>query len=367
MIKRQISKPVTFIIFLLAFALSISSLAMAKGGPPINKGSKPGSSASSGGHDGDDKAGNNLSLPVIWSDNYALSLREPVGTEANLNGDAYCTLNGTRITKNNVADHINGCGATHLFYQQDADNIWQAGTLLPDEIIDVDYVDWGDNLEAKAWYESQVVRVEIVLYQDLDVAMRTYEMQHIEGEGQDEMWGTTGNHSTSNEATIYSHCARLVIQKIAAVGQELTWDGEQWNGASDPCLNSAVWDAGDGPEYFSAEVNVSGKLIYGYNWKVRELPNAAGVYRITFVLDERDIDGKPDLNSSLEYATVKISEEEESASMESDDGGGPGGGGNAVILADENLSYMDVTILPRDKGSGKGGKKGKGKASKGRK
>ena len=50
-----------------------------------------------------------------------------------------------------------------------------------------------------------------------------------------------------------------------------------------PIFNKAVYEALDGPGFYSAEINVKGKVIYGYTWKVRTLNQGTGYYRLTLV------------------------------------------------------------------------------------
>ena len=96
----------------------------------------------------EDTAGNNLSVPAIFPDGEGKTLRGTM-LEASLHGQA--TMMNEQL----------------WFHQDDPDNEWQAEnlTLVPgvDEPLFVHWVDWGDNLEAKAWSTRQVIRVETVL------------------------------------------------------------------------------------------------------------------------------------------------------------------------------------------------------------
>ncbi len=115
-----------------------------------------------------------------------------------------------------------------------------------------------------------------------------------------------------------------------------------------PVFNKAVWEAGDGPGFYNAEVNIKGKIIFGYTWDVKLANNGTGVYRLTFSFDEG---GDANLstvlntffteNTALAGAVVVPTEE--------------GGGTTAKIDPVNNLTYIDVTILG-NKGGGKGGK-----------
>jgi len=234
----------------------------------------------------------------------------------------------------------------------------------------VDRIDWGDNLESVDWYLNSKVRTEVVLIEDLDdgvgepsaFELTQYEMRHLWGLGIDEMWGLStlaGNVETiypPAQATVYSHCARFLIQRLTEDRDSpnllVSWDETtgQWTGTvNQPIYNEAVWTGGDGPEYYSAEINVKGKIIYGYTWNVLRLNDGEGDYRLTFVLDGTcsaglntyfDVNTQIDLPVETE-ATTEASAEEE-----------PVGGAVGVVDPVNNLTYIDVRILPK-KGGGK--------------
>lgn len=331
-------------IFTLALALAmlpVSSSAQGKGG--------------GGGHE--TTPGNNLSLPVIWSDGVTKALRGTFGAPV-FDGESF-------------TDEL------YTWYlQQDAYNEWQAQSAdWSGTPVYVNWIDWGDNLEAKDWYSTSVVRVETVLYQDLDTAMTGFTMSHLWGEGTSEMWGTNTGTYDSFQATVYSGCARLTIQKLSKDPADpefyVSWDpytGEWVGDVGSALLNSAVWEAVEGstsPLYYSAEVNIPGKVIYGYNWNLRKTGDGAGVYRLTFSLDGIEghcpvplntyFDANTQIMPSIELTTLAWPPKGPQIGptvAEADPGGGV-----AVIDVDNNLTYIDVTILAR---SGKGGTSGKG-------
>ena len=273
-----------------------------------------------GGGGGETTIGNNLSYPAIWSDGDPLALR---GTEleAVLNG-AYTTV-----------------GDTNWYHQQDADNTWQAENTAATGPVDVSQIDWGDNLEARQWAAGQQVRVETTLFKDLTTPMQAYNMLVLSGSGTSEMQGTDGNTFDSSQAIIFSRAARLTIQQITP-GGTLTWDPNtgQWTGAvvGDPLYNMAVFEAGDGPGQYTGEINVGGKVVYGYNWKT---PATPGTYRITFSLDGVNYPGT--LNTHITNATSIMPSDETDAT-----------GGVAQIDGTDNLSYIDVTLTNPNGGGG---------------
>ncbi|MCB0055274.1 MAG: hypothetical protein KDE24_37615, partial [Caldilinea sp.] len=120
-------------------------------------------------------------------------------------------------------------------------------------------------------------------------------------------------------------------------------------------FNKAVYEGGDGPGYYSAEINVKGRIIFGYTWNVRQLNDPlpsgpAGDYRLTFSFDQTC--GAVNLNTGfVEGVTeivVPVETEDVAAAAEPTDEGG----GTAVLDFADNLTYMDVRILERGGGGG---------------
>lgn len=294
MMERLLST--TCILTLLAAGLAMGSAAAAPGGIP---GKPPGK--------GEDTVGNNLSFPVIFSDGVEKATRYP--TDWSTGNPIPAPQFGGAFTTIGEED-----AAVDWYHQQDPLNLWGAETFTymadpaaPDDFI-VDWIDWGDNLEARDWNVNSVVRVETVLYRDLAdepvepgevPQMVAYTMRYLSGEGPNEMWGANGETFDSNQATVYSHCARLTIQRLTTDRDDpdldtLEWNDveHQWNDGGtglieSPVFNLAVWEAGDGPGFYNAENNVPGKIIYGYNWNVRKTGKVAGDYRLTYSLDDQ--------------------------------------------------------------------------------
>jgi hypothetical protein len=379
--NKPVWKLATIFLLALCLALFCSATALAKkggGGPP-----------------GGEAAGNCLSFPVIWAEGMSKALRGEFGT-VNLGGawwywwdtdaegnplscapdpdDQDCCDDGQigTPTEGCEEENVPGEGAITVYLQQDEFNDWQAERVdWSSAPVNVHWIDWGDNLESVDWYTRSMVRTEVVLIQDLDTPMTQYGMRHLYGWGQTEMHGvaTTGDPPAAesfdgSQATVYSPCARLTIQKLLVPREDLedgslTWVPETgWTGVdangdpliNEPIFNKPVYEGGDGPGYYSAEINVKGKVIYGYTWNVRRLndttgipPTAAGDYRITFSFDANC--GSVDLNTFfVDGVTQIVPSSEEEASVEGEE---PGGGAEAVLDFDNNLTYMDVSILDR--------------------
>lgn len=273
--------------------------------------------------------GNNLSFPVIWSDGATKILRGIFGTSI---------FNG----KLSAIDGVN------WYHQQDEFNVWQAENLTIDPAVGpqvvVDSIDWGDNLEAKDWSLTSVVRTEVVLFKNLNTigwpSMTGFEMMLLYGQGTSEMWGTNTINYQSNKSTVYSGCARLTIQKMVqpkGIAQNTVWNPAlgRWEGpdAGIVLFNGGVWEAVDGPGDYSAEINIPGKIIYGYNWKVRNMNAGAGTYRLTFSLDGMRGIGHPSivLNTFFREGTTAIIPTK-------------GTGGITALDYGNNLTYIDVNL-----------------------
>lgn len=418
-------------VLVLLLSMTASVFAAGPGG-----GGKGGSGGGKGGGGETEVAGNNLSYPVIWSEGVTKVLPGTAGmtplaggvwwyqwgtngTDPNItpascapdpdeknavlnpNGDPFCDDNlAVSLTKPaGVPEADNPLPLVRAYVQKDKNNIWQAWNGLAATAgvsnavggVDVDWIDWGDNLESVDWYTRSQVRTEVVLFEDLPAPLLEYEMRHTSGWGIDEVHGMATDLAMTpllgpgTRATVYSHCARLTIQKLLVSRDdprltELIWvPGEGWtepegyatNLINPHIFNGSVHEGGDGPGYYTAEINVKGRIIFGYTWNVRTLNDttplegstistAAGDYRLTFSLDQQC--GTATLKTHFVEGTTQIVvpiEEEEAVSIAAED---DGAGATPVLVPadfDENgavvggnLSYIDVHILARTGGGG---------------
>lgn len=339
--------------------------------------------------DGDETFGNNLSFPVIWSDSVTKALRGSQGAEPVTEGAWWYwwgqDTDGNPLScapdnddndfcDDGIAGSVNydntpGSGNKKVYLQQDPDNIWQAETIMPHGNLTIDWIDWGDNLESVPWYLHSMVRVEVVLINDVSPGALQYDMRHVSGWGKDEMWGLVyGHHGGagsdelySSQATVYSHCARLTIQKISAgcEDEDFFWSETEsrWVGecVAPPIFTGAVREAEDGPGSYSAEINVKGKVIYGYTWDVRDMNEGVGTYRLTFSLDPET--ACPELNTmfSSDHTAILVAAEEELAGISSDSGdsGDVPSGGTAIISPEvDNVTYIDIAISEKENRKG---------------
>ena len=359
---------------------------------PVAAFAKGGNGGGGGGGGHESGAGNNLSFPTIWAEGVAKAIRGTMGTvvtqgewwwwwgEAPVEqGDPLACApdpDDNAYCNNNIPGSVGpapGAGALKAYLQKDALNEWQATNGNATGPVTVDVIDWGDALEAVPWYLNSQVRIETTLYKTVDPAVTTeYRMLHTSGWGADEVWGLAVadgavQYGPAAQATVFSPCARLTIQKLQVPREApelatLEWSPSlhQWiepagtlvELVAPPFFNKAVHEAADGPGYYNAEVNVKGMVIFGYTWSVRQSNEGAGDYRLTFSFDGTC----PVLavNTFFQEGTTTIlqSEEEVTILAEGDVGG------TGVLDFNSNLTYIDVRILSQKGGGGnKGGRK----------
>jgi len=326
-------------------------------------------SAKGGKPTGGEVYGNNLSFPVIWSDGVTKAVPGAMGT-VTLAGEWWGVWGvdpidpqaelfscGPYLTPDAIpcAD-----GEYRAYVQKDSRNSWQASNWVPDVPINVDFIDWGDNLESIDWGLNSQVRVEMVLLENTEtspVPVTQYAMRHVFGWGTDEVHGlqttldgTMPIYGPGTQATVYSSNARFTIQKLNVDKTDGNLNLLQWDPVSgwfepgqnplglinDPILNNKA----------VAEINVKGKIIYGYTWGVRKLNAGAGYYRITFSFDPN-----ANLNTYFDQFTEIIVAIEEEVTTEAEE---DSRGGTAVVDFNKNLTYMDILIVGKTTGSGGG-------------
>jgi hypothetical protein len=292
--------------------------------PALGKG-KPVDPGGGGGHT--ETATNNLSFPAIAVDGYLITLlAEP--SFVDIYDGSYPGLDDAQLALVLGKD---------MYAQKDPDgdgliNTWQAD-YLSQSAVDVDVIDWGDNIESVDAFVRRPFRLEVVLFDNtLSAPMTGYNMALLEyPSSPDEVQGTDTTTYEGTSATVISSKPKLVIQALGdADPTALTWD-----------VDSSRWLNGTAvlpttPIGFAPELNVAGKYIYGAStggWK----PTVAGVYRVTFYIPT-------DSGVNLRLAEIAVSAEEE-VTAEAEEGGGA----TPVIDRTNNLTYVDITVQPRNR------------------
>ena len=174
-------------------------------------------------------------------------------------------------------------------------------------------------------------------------------MRWIKNQGPLEVWGTTGNLLDDLIATVYSANARLKIEKLDDQGGYPIYTA----------FNHSAWE-GFGLEdsdknRYKAEINVGGKLIYGYNWDLggSQFPEGItkeGWYRLTFSIDKYGDNNGAQIQGNVNFNDVSAGDKE--------------GKFQPVIIkpSDESssaaISILEIEIASEQKG-GKNTDKGK--------
>lgn len=324
--------------------LAITAL-VAAGGIAQAKG--PGSGGGGGKPPAGESIGNNLSVPLLIAGEAGYPGPALRGTE-------YAPLLGTL-----PSDYLVLPDGTRAYYQQNANNTWQASNAnVACAGIDVDLINWGDNLESKDWAYRQIVRVETQLYDAVGATMPDggdtvgYEMAKTNDlTGKNEMWGL---HATAaaepittvpESAFVYTADSRLSIQQVdPATAADLTWENGRWvgTGAGPVVVDVDTATSGDGIGGYKGEISVSGNFVYGYVWNTRTDSVGAAEYRITFSLD-----GLPSECVSLANAEIMVPVEEEVVAEAEPGGNVP------VIDRLNNLTYIDVGLTSQKGGGGR--------------
>ena len=356
-------------------------------------------------HDTGEATANNLSFPVIWSDGVSIltELPEADWSFASISDpDLDCftgDTGGLPVPEDDICYYDGTVPAQgHVWWLQQRDtNKWQAFNPLASQTVAITGIDWGDDLESRDNFNTRsIIRTEVVLLKNVlldstsefDAAdFKAFEMSEaVPGTANSpvEMRGTNyGGSDTLDlgtqilidptlvrpgfQATIYSTCARFIIQKIVGDPASLIWnpvDG-YWGPIStvnNPVFNGAVYPDALADNY-SAEINVGGNLIYGFNWNLRKVGEGAGVYRLTYVLDGgADVSGSCPTALTTAFAPTPEDSETQPPATEvvnivtnpvatpfivpagDPDLNGDSGGG---------LSYIDVVINAKASGGGK--------------
>lgn len=240
------------------------------GGPPV------------GG--GETTIGNNLSVPVIFAEGIGLT-GLPVATDDLTTTGLRAPTGATYLTLPDFALDA-GAGTVTLSngstgYCQQTAHSWMAqwGTGSTAAVVD-----WGDNLISQQFTASSIIRIEVGLL--APTTMAGYNMYLYSGTRRTELQCTDLTEDPAMQPTVYSVAPRLRIYQVSA-------DHALPTGPA--VVDRAVADAFglDGPGYYRAEINVAGKVVYGYNWYLRQtdIPDKKGWYLISFSLETATVGG----------------------------------------------------------------------------
>lgn len=287
-------------------SLALAGASVAKGPPPDKP---PG---------GETTATNNLSYPAIAVDGFSIT---PI-PETTFTVPYAGTYPGL------TAEEIAYLEANGPWYAQKVtENKWQAESQNAGT-ADVTYIDWSDNIESVNPKMNTPFRLEMVLFKALETPMTAYTMAVLEyPSSSNELQGTNTSTYGSYYATVISSKPQLVVQYLGAtVPTDLTWLGTQWSSGSVVAVT------------FQPELNVGGKWVFGASsggWK----PSSTGWYRLTFYV--------PATGSGVNLALGTIANAATGFAAPTE------GVATAVLDAENNLTYIDVKVLPKGGGGGR--------------
>ena len=277
-----------------------------------------------GGHT--ETAGNNLSFPALLADGYAITPIVETKFEVEYTGP-YDGL---------TPDQIAWLELNGPWYAQKVEgNVWQADFETATSPIEVDYIDWGDAIEAVNPKIGRPYRLELVLYADVTADMTAYKMAELAfPSSKDETQGTNTNTYESIYASVASPYGKIVVQRFEGVDPNtLSWNPTlgQWDGAEAPPNIS-----------FQVENNVGGKLIFGASMKGWK-PNELGSHRITFYVAG---------NVNLSTAYIANYTVDESGNQVNPMPVAVGETNTPVVDVANNLTYVDVIVTTGGGGGG---------------
>ncbi len=230
----------------LALVLALSAPALAKG---------PGSGGGGGGHE--PGGTNNLSVPTVMIGGGFTGVTCPGGL---------VYPSGTPLTGYEI-------GST-LFYYVQGVHAWQAECITATSATAT--AEWGDNLAGDAKLQvGKPIRVELGLFDDTALQMQGFSVVKLEPSKLDRE-SAYGTLATDDGLGGWYATAQYLPVRVFDAGVTFSVKNVA-TGEYDVPLGSNP----------TAEINATGKVVYGYNLRV----SAAGQYEITFVVPNVDITG----------------------------------------------------------------------------
>ncbi len=338
----------------------------------------------------EEEAGNNLSFPALMTEAAIGSIPSDAAQGTAVLQGEYYLWDGMNPPCHPADPACDFTGAppssiSRIYVQKDPANDWQSFWAENLSMVQASHIDVSDNLEAVSWRINSAVRVEFVPY--APTVLTGFEMAHVMGLGVDEVWGARASNGNppvaSVEApgygTVYSNTMQLSMTKLEPevgsievlpdpVGLAYNWNPttQLWERADSSATAQTVKEA------FTAEINVKGRLIYGYNWRLKSQTMLPGVekggwWRLTYFSSNAVSPIYYTAQTLLFDPTVGESEEAVPLSPEmiaEDDGGASSNYPRTPIVDPVNsIVYIDVYIRPTTTGGGGGGGGGGGEES----
>jgi hypothetical protein len=294
------------------------------GGPPPGKG---------GGGGETETAANNLSYPatftadkptlqgtaglynlgtadvnpgVSWS--YGCNKPETIGTTTYPNTSCVNAATGMFLTFSECQAVCGTIPVERIYWQKTSANVWQAASEGPTAgPRNVAFLNWGDNLETGQWTATSTIRVETTPFSLLSGStLLGFQMWHVSGQGTNELWGVRATGPDYDPAItiapyiynspytiVHTSSARLNFGLLAQLPPGQTCGNPP---PPSPLKGSGTWQTSPArwgealatvDVAYTPELNIGGKFVYGYNWKVRSMTlppglTPAGWWRLTF-------------------------------------------------------------------------------------
>jgi hypothetical protein len=252
-----------------------------------------------GGGGGETTATNNLSVPTIFVGANPFGLACPSGPT---------DPNGTPTTDYPIDSQ---------YYYVQGVNHWQAQCAAASGgSVDVA---WGDNLGGEAaLVVNHPIRVEVALNDTEATNMTGYTVYKLDPNALDRVsaYGTPATVTTATDGTVISSSPK---EKVTVANAGFWVAGAMWK-IYDKATGAVVFQ---GPA--SAEINATGRVVYGYNLTV----TAAKTYVIEFTVPSTSgvTFKSADLGTVTATATAQMATTEITVAGNSGGGGGGGGGG----------------------------------------
>lgn len=243
---------------------------------------------------GHEEIENNLSMPVVLAEGIGLTGQwsdiDPGLSHDDVWLDVYC-----------VGDEP--------YYPQQTGSIWSADWQDGGGSEVLATVDWGSEVTEERWDVKSVIPVTVTLWTELAEPLTKYNMythnyglcpevvddplMAISSEEDEEevIWGTDGSTDDSDEATVFTPCAHLEIERFVGLSEETPPAPDD---KGDVIFASSVQD-GFGvhgkPDWYVSSIDGEGRLLYLFNLNVARQERGSdtdksGWYRLTFSLDD---------------------------------------------------------------------------------
>jgi hypothetical protein len=263
-----------------ALVLALSAPALAKG---------PGSGGGGGGGGHEPGGTNNLSVPTVMIGGGFTGVTCPGGL-------VYPT--GTPLTGYEVDPALS--------YFVQGVHAWQAECTTATSATAT--AEWGDNLAGDAKLQvGKPIRVELGLFDDTGLQMQGFSVVKLEPSKLDRE-SAYGTLATDDGLGGGYATAQYLPVRVFDAGVTFS--------VKNVATGTYVVPLGSNP---TAEINATGKVVYGYNLRV----SAAGEYEITFVIPSVDITGV----DAGTYVTDLLGPDTVTLVINVIQGGGGGGGG----------------------------------------